>query len=116
MTAFAFVPLPDGQARLVIRRHDLSGCDYEGVCTLPRQVADAIVERGVAIPASDSMRFVGRPGVVLLAEPEGRIQVRADVGDPTTVVTECDLDPFTAAICVSGAPVPIRWVTDPKTV
>lgn len=113
MTAFALVARNDGDDRLVVRRHDLSGCDYEGVCTVPRQVANAIVDRGVAIPASDTMRFVGRPGIVVMPEPEGRIQVRADVGDPTTVIGECDLDPFTAAICVSGAPVSIGWVVEP---
>jgi hypothetical protein len=97
-----------------VRRHDLSGCDYEGVCSIPRQVANAIADRGVAIPASMTRMHVGIPGVVVLDEPEGRIQVRADVGDPTTVIAECDLDPFTAAVCVADAPVAIRWVVAPE--
>lgn len=116
MTAFALLARNDGDDRLVVRRHDLSGCDYEGVCTVPRQVANAIVDRGIAIRIPDVIRFGGHPGIVVMDEPEGRIQVRADVADPTTVIGECDLDPFTAAICVADAPAPIRWVVEPDRI
>lgn len=117
MMGFALRARDDGSAALVVRPHDLSGCDYEGVLVMPRAVADEIVRRGMVIRQEDAIRGIGRPGIVVDRRPEGDalIEVRADVADPTTVVSSSRLDAFVASGCSDKDPTTISWVVDPAS-
>lgn len=115
MTAFALMIRDDGDVSLVVRRHDLSGCDYEGVLRMPRSIADEIERRGMAFRQDDAIRGIGYPGVVTMRSTQGDciVQVRADIADPTTVIAEGRIDAFTADACVGRDPVHIGWVVEP---
>jgi hypothetical protein len=107
--------MDDGLARLVIRRHDLSGCDYEGVLTMPRMVADEIDRRGKAVRVEDSIRGIGNPGIVVIRrdDADSVVEVRADLADPTTVVASTEVDAVSAACCVHDDPVDVNWILKP---
>ena len=107
--------MDDDRARLVIRRHDLSGCDYEGVLTMPRAVADEIDRRGMALRVEDSIRGIGNPGIVVVRrdDADSLVEVRADVADPTTVIASAEVDAVSAACCVHDDPVGVEWILKP---
>jgi hypothetical protein len=74
---------------VVLRRHDLSGTDYEPLVAIDRSLAIALGSRGVAVRARDAVQARGRPGIVMDADevPEGHLaEIRADIADPTTVM------------------------------
>lgn len=75
--------------RVVHRRHDLSGTDYEPLMAVDRTVAIALGSNGVVVRARDAVQARGRPGIVIDAAdlPDGHLgELRADVADPTTVI------------------------------
>ncbi len=116
MTGFALKERDDGEVSLVVRRHDLSGCDYEHVLTMPRSIADEIARRGMAIRQEDAIRGIGYPGVVTNRSPQGDclVEVRADVADPTTVVASGRLEQATCDMCVGRDPTCVLWVVEPR--
>jgi len=75
--------------RIVVRRHDLSGTDYEPMLAVDRTLATALGDGGVVVRLRDAMQARGRPGIVIDAAdlPDGLLcELRADVADPTTVI------------------------------
>lgn len=74
---------------VVLRRHDLSGTDYEPLAHVDRTLAIALGDRGVVVRGRDVLAGGGHPGIVLdVGElAEGNLaEIRADIVDPTTVV------------------------------
>lgn len=88
---------PDGGdvARLVHRRHDLGGTDYEGLAVVDMDLARALGRAGVVVRAADAVRHGGRPGIVFGPTDEhGRVamEIRADVADPKTTMKQIVVD------------------------
>ncbi len=74
---------------VVLRRHDLSGTDYEPMVHVDRTLAIALGTNGVVVRSRDVAIARGRPGIVIDAMDvdDGHLaEIRADVVDPTTVL------------------------------
>jgi hypothetical protein len=80
----------------VLKRIDADRCMVlmlENDCHRPllevgRMVADALDRNGIILWQGRHQGVVGKPGIVLIDDgAEVDIQIRADVGDPTTVIS-----------------------------
>ena len=74
---------------LVLRRHDLSGTDYERLGSIGIETATVLGRDGIAVLSRDAPGFRGVPGVVFSEAPPPYVElldVRTDVADPTTTV------------------------------
>jgi hypothetical protein len=103
--------------RIVVRRHDLSGTDYEPMLAVDRTVASALGSGGVVVRLRDTVHAPGRPGIVIDAVnlPDGLLcELRADVADPTTVIDTFVGDRRLAGeIMGDDAVVAMHWVGVP---
>lgn len=109
--------MAEGHQAIVHRRHDLSGTEYSTIVPISREVADAIDRNGLAVWGHQPHGIHGRPGVVLSDAGDGHalVQVRADVADPTTVITEGRMPLQDARLCVdqdTGAD--LGWLVPPR--
>lgn len=91
-----------GRPCLAVRRHDLSGVDYDHVATIDEGVAQALEDRGLCLWSDDVALAAGRPAVVLHPAGSGRtrVEVRADAADPTTVIAGSEISSADARCCV----------------
>jgi len=105
---------------VVLRRHDLSGTDYEPLLPIDRSLAIALGSTGVVVRARDAVQARGRPGIVMDAEemPGGHLgEIRADVADPTTVMTTfLTTDAMIGEVLAGSDVLQLQWVGVPPSV
>lgn len=105
---------------VVLRRHDLSGTDYERLVAIDRSLAIALGTSGVVVRSRDAVQARGRPGIVVNAEeiPGGYLgEIRADVADPTTVMeTFLSNDQMIGEVMEGHDMLRIQWVGVPPAV
>lgn len=110
----------DDTFNVVLRRHDLSGTDYEPMVHVDRTLAIALGTNGVVVRSRDVAIARGRPGIVVdaIEMDDGYVaEIRADVVDPTTV-----MDTFHVGIGIPSevmgdqGVVQLQWVGVPPSV
>lgn len=116
MQSFAIRGTADGGQAVVLKSHDLSGCDYETLVPVSMTVAEALDRTGVVAWATQPPAFTGKPGIVLTQIDDGTlVEVRADVADPTTVIGAAKMPTDAAQSCIpKGGVTSIRWVVPPR--
>lgn len=92
------------------------GDDRHPLLEVGRMVADALARNGVALWADRHPGLVGRPGIVLIERPEDvAVQIRADVGDPTTIIACSIASRKTMAdILPQSETAPVQWTEKEK--
>lgn len=116
MQSFAIRGTADGGQAVVLRSHDLSGCDYETLVPVSTTVAEALDRAGVVVWASQPPAVTGRPGIVLTqVDDDALVEVRADVADPTTVIGAARMPTGAAQSCLPKSEMTsIHWVVPPR--
>lgn len=105
---------------VVLRRHDLSGTEYESLTHVDRTLAIALGDRGVVVRGRDVLAGRGHPGIVLdVGElAEGSLaEIRADIVDPTTVVGSFVIQPgLSSEILGDQVLVSMHWIGVPPSI